>query len=88
MAKRRRVRRTKKAAGFSSLMGNCKKLRATTSGKFDKVKIGARYYRAKGKAMDVDPKNSRVTVCKVGRGHKMVTSTGALEALRKVPKRR
>lgn len=81
--KRRRARRSTKVVAQK-----CRKLRALTGGKFDKVKIGSRFYRAKGKAMDVDPRNSRVTVCPVGKSHKMLTSTGKLESLRKVAKRR
>jgi len=83
MAKRRRKRR-------SSARGNtrrCKNVKAVTSSKFDKVKIGSRFYRAKGKVMDVHP-NGRVTVCPVGRSHKMLTGDGKLVALYKVAKKR
>lgn len=54
-------------------------------GKFDKVKIGSRFYRAKGKVLEASA-SGKVTVCPVGKRLKALTSTGDLVPLFVVPK--
>lgn len=68
-------------------ISRCRMAPVKTGGKYDRVKIGSRYYRTKSGLVDVYPGN-RTKICPMGKGYKTPTTTGKLEQLYKVPKQR
>lgn len=70
----------------------CKMAKVSTGGKFDKVKIGSRWYRTKSGVFDIHP-GSKTKVCAApsGKGYTTFESAGVGKGrhtkLRLVPKR-